>query len=482
MSVVLSVIIPLFRSAQHLPGLLARLAATVDTDRVEVVFVDDASGDGTAEKAAALATPLLGRAFRVHAMQENRGVFWARGEGVKIAVGRFVTFVDADDHWEDGYFEEMLDVLATTEVDVVLRPIRARAPGAPAFGTVSGDFAAHAAKPLTPEKMMWALATEHLGFSGLWGRAMRRELAEEVWSVESAYTSYVDNDNNLLWRLYQLASAGILLLDGAAYVWDQHVDSTRYQLARRQGILQDKLLSICALMSWLRPELDSALWAAIEACWRIELKSNLFDARSLDQTLSNPPAWSAFLTDLKRSYPTASQLALAALRDHFARPEFHQVHRLGRLHVITALTDVASMPAMAARYRPRPAFTWWIVIPEDAPRPDVMPPGARLLLGAPGRSRMALANIALEHARDGHVLHWPEGALWSPDQAYDAFAGKVFDMATLETGGDSEITIWDRFLIGADRWGKNAYGNDLAWRLKPVSRCRLHVRRLKISR
>jgi glycosyltransferase involved in cell wall biosynthesis len=444
---------------------------------MEVVFVDDASGDGTAEKAEALAAPLLGQAFRVHAMPENRGVFWARGEGVKIAVGRFVTFVDADDHWEDGYFEEMLDVLATTEVDVVLRPIRSRAPGAPAFGTVSGDFAAHAAKPLTPEKMMWALATEHLGFSGLWGRAMRRALAEAVWSAESAYPSYVDNDNNLLWRLYQLASAGILLLDGAAYVWDQHVDSTRYQPARRQGILQDKLLSICALWDWLRPAVDARLWEAIEAHWRTELRANLFDARSLDQTLSHPPTWSAFLVDLKRNYPTASLFALAALRDHFARPQFAQVHRLRRLHILTGLTDLASWPEMAARYQSRPEFTWWVVVPEDAPRPEALPPGAHLLLGSPGRSAEALANIALEHARDGHVLHWPEDAGWSPDQAYDAFARRVLDMATLETGGDSEITIWDRFLIGSDRWGKNANGNDLAWRLKPVSRCRLHVRR-----
>lgn len=472
---VLSVIIPLFRSAKHLPGLVARLGATTDGERVEVVFVDDASGDGTAELAENLAAEVLSGSFRVHAMPENRGVFWARGEGVKLARGRFVTFVDADDHWEAGYFEEMLDVLATTEVDVVLRPIRSRAPGAPAFATVSGDFAKHGAKPLTSEEMMRGLAKEHLGFSGLWGRAMRREVAEAVWSAESAYPSYVDNDNNLLWRLYHLAQAGILLLDGAAYVWDQHVDSTRYQPARRQGILQDKLLSICALTSWLRPEVDSALWATIEARWRIELKANLFDARSPDQTLSNPPTWSAFLTDLKRTYPTASLFALVALRDHFARPQFHQIRRLSRLHVITALTDVAALPAMAERYQPRLAFTWWIVVPEDAPRPETLPPGARLLLGSPGRSRKALANIALEHAQDGHVLRWPEGATWTPDEAYEAFAGSAFDAATLETAAD-EITIWDRFLIGSDRWGKNANGNDLAWRLKPVSRCRLHVR------
>lgn len=456
---------------------MARLAASLPSNggEVEVVFVDDASGDGTAELAGQLAKRELPCETSVLVLPENRGVFFAREAGLKAAKQAFVTFVDADDHWEAGYFETLLERLRQTKADVVLQPIRSRVPGWRTFHVVGGDWSGRDGTILSPEEMMWGLAKKHLGFSGLWGRSMRRGLALAVWQAESAYTSYVDNDNNLLWRLYHLAHHGIELLTGPAYVWDQHIGSTRYNPAYRQGIFQDKLLSFCALHEWLRPEVGKSLWAAIEARWGIELKSNLFDANGWGQTLTDPQAWSTFQSELLRDYPMAGRKVLAAARNTLLERAARPPRRLRHLHVICTSWPPGRKGPLASE-----DVTWWLVLPDDAPQPDDLPAAVRLLQAGPveSKSQERMADIALEHIVEGHVMVWHPELAGHPEDVLAIFSGQTCDAATLELpSSGQQLHAFDRFLIGADRWGWAAQaGEDLQAILLQRSRHRRHVR------
>lgn len=90
----LSVIIPAYRESAAIAGTVERvrseLAAVAADGGLEVVVVDDGSGDGTAEAAH------RGGADQVVALPHNRGKGAAVRAGVAVARGATVAFTDAD--------------------------------------------------------------------------------------------------------------------------------------------------------------------------------------------------------------------------------------------------------------------------------------------------------------------------------------------------------------------------------------------------
>jgi glycosyltransferase involved in cell wall biosynthesis len=71
---------------------------------LEVIVVDDGSGDATAELARSFAEVRLLR-------QANAGVSAARNRGIAAARGRFVALLDADDLWRPAKLERQLAAL-----------------------------------------------------------------------------------------------------------------------------------------------------------------------------------------------------------------------------------------------------------------------------------------------------------------------------------------------------------------------------------
>ncbi len=113
----ISVVVPVYGVAEFLPCCLDSLLAGADPD-LEVIAVDDASPDGSAEILArrAAADPRL----RVISLDRNRGQGHARNVGLEAATGDYVWFVDGDDALADGALAAVGGVLATVKPDVLL--------------------------------------------------------------------------------------------------------------------------------------------------------------------------------------------------------------------------------------------------------------------------------------------------------------------------------------------------------------------------
>jgi glycosyltransferase involved in cell wall biosynthesis len=87
----LSVIVPVYQGAQLLPDALAAITASdLPRECWELVVVDDASTDGSAERAAAFADTVVRLTGR------PRGPAYARNRGFELSRGEIVVFVDAD--------------------------------------------------------------------------------------------------------------------------------------------------------------------------------------------------------------------------------------------------------------------------------------------------------------------------------------------------------------------------------------------------
>lgn len=91
---IISVIIPAYNTAKYVRAALDSVLNQTYTN-LQVIVIDDASTDGTAE---ILDSYTDSRLEIIH-FQENRGVCAARNEGLKRANGDYIAFHDSDDVW-----------------------------------------------------------------------------------------------------------------------------------------------------------------------------------------------------------------------------------------------------------------------------------------------------------------------------------------------------------------------------------------------
>jgi glycosyltransferase involved in cell wall biosynthesis len=88
----LSVIVPAYNAADFIPDAI-RCIQEQDYPQLEVIVVDDGSTDRTRD----IVLSRNGGIRYVH--QENQGAAGARNHGLRLARGKLITFLDADDLW-----------------------------------------------------------------------------------------------------------------------------------------------------------------------------------------------------------------------------------------------------------------------------------------------------------------------------------------------------------------------------------------------
>lgn len=96
-----SVIIPAHNSARYVGAAIESVLGQTFRD-LEVLVVDDGSTDDTPKVTSRYGPPVR------YVRQENQGVSVARNQGLELAVGRYVGFLDSDDTWFPGKLERQL--------------------------------------------------------------------------------------------------------------------------------------------------------------------------------------------------------------------------------------------------------------------------------------------------------------------------------------------------------------------------------------
>lgn len=103
---VVSVVVPAFNAANTLDRALDSITLQSHPN-LEVIVVDDCSGDATPDIAAARADLPI----RLLRLPRNGGAAAARNAGLACCRGKYVAFLDADDEWLPGKLARQLDML-----------------------------------------------------------------------------------------------------------------------------------------------------------------------------------------------------------------------------------------------------------------------------------------------------------------------------------------------------------------------------------
>jgi len=166
-----SVIVPTFNVAGEIARCLTSLQA--QTVAVEILVVDDASHDGTADIVARLAAQ--DPRIRLTRLAQNQGVQRARFVGVAQARGAYVGFVDGDDWVEPVMFATLVAAAEQHQADVAVCDAWHERLGQPP------QRLQRLPRPLvldTPEALL-RLLTDRRSAVALWNKLFRRE----VWQA-----------------------------------------------------------------------------------------------------------------------------------------------------------------------------------------------------------------------------------------------------------------------------------------------------------
>ena len=114
----ISIIIPTYNMEAYLAKCLSSLVMDKGMERVEAIVVNDGSKDGS----LAIAKDFAGKypsTFRI--IDKPNGNYGSCiNAALKVATGKYVKVLDADDSFDNDSFREFVDVLDRTDVDLVL--------------------------------------------------------------------------------------------------------------------------------------------------------------------------------------------------------------------------------------------------------------------------------------------------------------------------------------------------------------------------
>lgn len=112
-----SIIIPVYNAKLYIEECVESILAQTYKD-FEVLLIDNGSVDNSYE----LCQQLAQRDDRIQTFREevNQGVSMARNQGIGIAKGEFITFVDADDWLEPDCLQNMMDAQRQNDTPLVL--------------------------------------------------------------------------------------------------------------------------------------------------------------------------------------------------------------------------------------------------------------------------------------------------------------------------------------------------------------------------
>lgn len=167
-----SIVIPTHNRARHLPQTLDSVFSQQCDELVtETIVVDDCSTDQTQTVLESYASRV-----RMHRLDTNKGAGAARNEGLKLATGKYVKFLDSDDVLCPGTLKDELRLAEENSADMVIS----------GWGNVQIDD--HMAAIPGTEKLFPPPEMQPLPDTVLMGRAAptsavlyRREYIEGLW-------------------------------------------------------------------------------------------------------------------------------------------------------------------------------------------------------------------------------------------------------------------------------------------------------------
>ncbi|MDR3091048.1 MAG: glycosyltransferase [Clostridiales bacterium] len=229
-----SVVVPVYNAEKFLEKCVDSILAQTYTD-LRVILVDDGSPDAS----PAICDSYKEKDSRVVVIhKKNAGVSAARNDGIELAEGGYITFVDSDDYISETMVEDLYNALGASDISAIKK---AEIVGKPNQMLDGSPIELSGTQPAL-ELCRQFVEREPLITAVVWGKLYRKGIFDNIrFAVGRAF-----EDTLILPRIY-LACETVSFIDGEYYYYVQQPGSVmhqKYGLARRCEFIDSRIQKI----------------------------------------------------------------------------------------------------------------------------------------------------------------------------------------------------------------------------------------------
>lgn len=206
-------------AAQYLPKCLDSLLGQTLCD-IQVVCIDDCSSDSSLDVLHGYAS--CDQRVTVLALDSNHGQAYARNEGLRVATGRFVAFLDSDDWFSPDALQQAVSVFEAHPLTdcVLFDVVMWHDDEAPSMHYAMQPFNMLSGREAFERSLDW----------GLHGIYIARRRLYALHPYDDSCRAYSDDNTT---RLHYLASREVRCCSGI-YYYRQHTSSVSHKVSVRR--------------------------------------------------------------------------------------------------------------------------------------------------------------------------------------------------------------------------------------------------------
>lgn len=189
----ISIIIPVYNGEKYLERCLKSVINQTYTD-LEIIIINDGSTDHTSQ---------ICRTYEsmdsriVYIEQDNHGVSYTRRKAIRLATGKYIGFVDADDYIEENLYEQMIPYMSKAQLLITGYKFQKKE----IYGAVPfGLYQTKEEKKYLCENMLLWENTEQTGvYPSLWSKLFVADKLKKV-AEETHRDLFIGEDADLSFR------------------------------------------------------------------------------------------------------------------------------------------------------------------------------------------------------------------------------------------------------------------------------------------
>lgn len=211
----LSVIVPIYNTEKYLSNCIESILNQTFAD-FELILVDDGSTDGSGDVCDEYCQS-DDRVKVIH--QKNGGVTEARKQGIEVALGEYISFIDSDDWIESNMYQAMLEKADAYDADMILCDMIAEKQDTSTVirsSNLSGFFAAQQLEQEIFSNMLFDFSKNEPGLSlNLCNKLIRSAIAKPAFAEFPSSVTYGEDALGSL--ICILNSKKIFIMENGAF-------------------------------------------------------------------------------------------------------------------------------------------------------------------------------------------------------------------------------------------------------------------------
>lgn len=187
----ISVVIPVYNSEKYLRKCVDSILAQT-LKEIEIILVDD----GSTDQSGAICDEYAKNPNVKVVHQKNSGPAITRNNGIHLATGEYIGFVDSDDYIDPEMYEDLYNIASLKNIDIVTC----------GYNIVQGENITPKSIPLEPERIF-----DEAGIKKILYKANEKHL---LWfPVKSIYRTEIVHKNNILFPNLNNGEETIFILE-----------------------------------------------------------------------------------------------------------------------------------------------------------------------------------------------------------------------------------------------------------------------------